>query len=223
MSAQYLTDANRGIPSHDGASTRGADAYAQHTNSPTPSLVSATLPSNDNITMHQSPENYSSRVEQGFSQSSYYSNTFARRDGTSHFIPNPVAPISQNEGFVSCKEFQVIIQGIARMTVLSQDISNQLKVISTRLSKLEEERGTMETSDDLTMPKFPLETLQDFDIFEAKLKDEAFKKAFCFSVARKRMDPIRIEELFYLLLIHKIPSHNALARGPLCRADDKSK
>jgi hypothetical protein len=60
--------------------------------SPTPGLVSATLPSNDNITMHQSPENCmfkmftffcrfplnnlknkftdSSRVEQGFSQSS---------------------------------------------------------------------------------------------------------------------------------------------------------
>ncbi len=31
MSAPYLTDANRGIPSHAGASTGGVDAYAQHT------------------------------------------------------------------------------------------------------------------------------------------------------------------------------------------------
>jgi hypothetical protein len=39
-------------------------------------------------------------------------------------------------------EFQVIIQEIAMLTLIFQDVLQKLKVISTRLSELEKEKTT---------------------------------------------------------------------------------
>ncbi len=58
--------------------------------------------------------------------------------------------------------------------MISQDVSHQLKVINTRLSELEKEKSSIETSDDNAMPKFRFDTLHDFDIFVDKLNEKAF-------------------------------------------------
>jgi hypothetical protein len=72
-------------------------------------------------------------------------------------------------------EFQVIIQGIARLTLIFQDVLHKLRVISTLLSELEKEKGNIETLNDIAMPKFPLDTLNDFDIFRLSSTKELLK------------------------------------------------
>ncbi len=81
-------------------------------------------------------------------------------------------------GVISSREFGIVIKGLAKLTLLSEEILQQLKDVNTRLSKLEEREVNMEGVDDITFPDFPLQDMASFDLLEAKLKDESFKMAF---------------------------------------------
>jgi hypothetical protein len=47
-------------------------------------------------------------------------------------------------GFISSKEFEIVIKGLAKLTVLSEEMLQQLKNVNNRLSQLEEREVNME-------------------------------------------------------------------------------
>lgn len=81
-------------------------------------------------------------------------------------------------GVISSREFGIVIKGMAKLTLLSEEILQQMKEINTRLANLEEREANMEGIDDIAFPDLPLADMTSFDLLEAKLKDESFKKAF---------------------------------------------
>jgi hypothetical protein len=47
-------------------------------------------------------------------------------------------------GFISSKEFEIVIKGLTKLTVLSEEMLQQLKNVNNRLSQLEEREVNME-------------------------------------------------------------------------------